>query len=96
MRGPHQIAWNTLSGLNLSQFEESQHDLITRLIKKMDPLRAIYPFGLASANVIMGWLLYQLSKPGWGSLLAVIGLFVILTVIGSAISEYQSASERST
>lgn len=61
----------------------------------MDPLQAIYPFGLASANVIMGWVLYQLSKPRWGGLLAVIGLFVILTLIGSVISEYQSASDRS-
>lgn len=61
----------------------------------MDPLRAIYPFGLASANVSMGWLLYQVSKPGWGGLLIMIGLFVILTLIGSAISECQSASERS-
>jgi hypothetical protein len=61
----------------------------------MDSLRAIYPFGLASANVIMGWLLYQLSKPGWGGLLIVIGLCVILTLIGSAISEFHSTSERS-
>jgi hypothetical protein len=94
-RDPHQIAWDTRSGLNIFPTEKSHRHLITPLIKKMDSLRAIYPFGLASANVSMGWLLYQLSKPGWGGLLVMIGLFVILTLIGSAISECQSASERS-
>lgn len=73
-----------------------RHHALTCPIKKMYLQQAIYPFGLASANVIMGWLLYQLSTPVWGGLLVVIGLFVILTWVGSTISELRPVFKKST
>jgi len=52
-------------------------------------LETIYPFGLASANLAMGWLLYHLSEPAVGGLLVMIGIFVILTAIGTTVSEHR-------
>lgn len=52
-------------------------------------LETVYPFALAGANIAMGWGLYRLSEPVFGGLLVVIGLFVILASIGSAVSEYR-------
>jgi len=49
-------------------------------------LETAYPFALAGANVFMGWVLYHLSEPGFGGLLVVIGLFVVLASIGRAVS----------
>jgi hypothetical protein len=54
-------------------------------------LESIYPFGLASANLAMGWLLYNFSEPVFGGLLIMTGVFVILTAIGTAVSEHHPA-----
>lgn len=62
----------------------------------MHLLRTVYPFSLAGANVAMGWLLYRLSEPILGVLLVVIGVFVILTSIGSAVSQHRPVQGEST
>jgi hypothetical protein len=54
----------------------------------MHQLETVYPFALGGANVFMGWVLYHVSGPGVGGLLAVIGLFVALASIGRTVSEY--------
>jgi len=53
--------------------------------------QTLYPIGLASTNIAIGWLLYYLSAPILGGLLVVVGAFVILTSIGSTFSRYKSA-----
>lgn len=50
-------------------------------------LEAVYPFAVGGANVALGWVLYHLSEPVFGGLLALIGLGVILTLIGSVVSD---------
>jgi hypothetical protein len=52
--------------------------------------QTLYPIGLASTNIAIGWLLYYLSEPILGGLLVVVGVFVILTSIGSTLSRYKS------
>lgn len=37
----------------------------------------------------MGWLLYYLSEPVLGGLLVLIGIFVVLASIGSALSRHR-------
>jgi hypothetical protein len=59
-------------------------------------LETIYPFGLASANLAMGWLLYHLSEPVLGGLLVMIGVFVILTTIGTTVIEHQPVLRKFT
>lgn len=53
-------------------------------------LQAVYPLALASSNIAMGWLLYYLSEPVLGGLLVVIGVVVMLTSVGSILSQCQS------
>ena len=53
-------------------------------------LRAVYTLALASTNIAMGWLFYYLSEPVFGGVLVVIGVFVILTSVGSTLSRCQS------
>ena len=52
----------------------------------MYPIRAVYPFAVAGANVAMGWLLYHLSGPVSGGLLVAVGLLVVLVSVGSTVS----------
>lgn len=58
-------------------------------MRAMYLLRAVYPCSLATANVAMGWLLYYLSEPVLGGLLVLIGIFVVLASIGSALSRHR-------
>lgn len=53
-------------------------------------LQTLYPLILASTNIAIGWLVYYLSEPVLGGLLVMIGVFVILTSIGSTLSRYKS------
>ena len=53
----------------------------------MYPVEAVYPFAVGGANVALGWVLYHLSEPVFGGLLVLIGLAVILTLIGSVVSD---------
>ena len=53
-------------------------------------LQAVYPLALAGTNIAMGWLFYYLSEPVLGGLLVAIGVFVILTSVGSTLSRCQS------
>lgn len=62
----------------------------------MYPFEVAYPFLLGGANMILGWVLYHLSEPVFGGLLALIGLSVILTLIGRVLSEYRPRLGRST
>ena len=62
----------------------------------MHLLRTVYPFALAGANVAMGWLLYRLSEPVLGVALVVVGIVVVLTSIGSAVSQHRPALGEST
>jgi hypothetical protein len=62
----------------------------------MHLLRTVYPFSLAGVNVAMGWLLYRLSEPALGVFLVVIGAFVVLTSIGSAVSRHRPVFGEST
>jgi hypothetical protein len=48
-------------------------------------LETMYPLSLASANLVLGWLLYHLSEPGLGVFLALIGIFVILAAVGGTL-----------
>lgn len=59
-------------------------------------LETVYPFALAGANMCLGWILYRLFKPVFGGLLVLIGLLVLLTMIGSTVSEYRPARGKST
>lgn len=52
-------------------------------------LETVYPFAIATANLALGWVLYHLSEPVFGGVLAVLGLFVILTSIGSTVSKHR-------
>jgi hypothetical protein len=52
--------------------------------------QTLYPIGLASTNIAIGWLLYYLSEPIFGGLLVVVGVFVIITLIGSTLSRCKS------
>jgi hypothetical protein len=54
-------------------------------------LQTLYPLILASTNIAIGWLVYYLSEPVLGGLLVMIGVFVILTSIGSTLSRYKTA-----
>ncbi len=54
-------------------------------------LQTLYPLILASTNIAIGWLVYYLSEPVLGGLLVMIGVFVILTSIGSTLSRYKAA-----
>lgn len=56
-------------------------------------LETIYPFVLASANMAVGWLLYDLFASPFAGLLVVVGLLVILALAGTAISD--TTAERS-
>lgn len=58
-------------------------------------LETIYPFALASANLLLGWILYRLSEPAFGGLLVVIGLFVLLAVVGRTVSEHRPVLSKS-
>jgi uncharacterized membrane protein len=58
-------------------------------------LETTYPFVLASVNMAMGWLLYYLSESVAGVLLVVIGLLVVLTLLGQAISEHRPITRNS-
>ena len=62
----------------------------------MSLLQISYPFALAGANLLFGWLFYQLSKPVFGGLLVVTGFFVILAVVGGTLSQHQPMFQRST
>jgi len=37
--------------------------------------QTLYPIGLASTSIAIGWLLYSLSEPIFGRLLVVVGIF---------------------
>ena len=56
----------------------------------MNLLQTLYPLGLASTNIIIGWLLYYLSETILGGLFVVVGIFVILTSIGSTLGRCKS------
>ena len=56
-------------------------------------LETMYPLSLASANLVLGWLLYHLSEPGLGVFLALIGIFVILAAVGGTLSQYRKPGE---
>jgi hypothetical protein len=52
-------------------------------------LETIYPLAIATANLALGWVLYRFSEPVFGGLLVILGLFVILTLIGSTLSRHR-------
>lgn len=52
-------------------------------------LETIYPFAIATANLALGWVLYHFSEPVFGGVLAILGLFVILTLIGRTVSKHR-------
>jgi hypothetical protein len=58
-------------------------------------LEAVYPLAVGGANVALGWVLYHLSEPVFGGLLVLIGLAVILTQIGSVVSDCRGKFENS-
>ena len=58
-------------------------------------LQTIYPFALASLNMAMGWLLYNLSEPVFGGLLVMTGVLVILISVGSTVNEYRPVLRKS-
>jgi len=62
----------------------------------MSLLQIVYPFALAGANLLFGWLFYHLSNPVFGGLLVVTGLFVILAVVGSTLRQHRPMFRRST
>lgn len=46
------------------------------------PVRhTIYPFGLATANIAAGWLLYGVLDVTLGAILAPIGVIIILAMV---------------
>ena len=52
--------------------------------------QTLYPIGLASTSIAIGWLLYSLSEPIFGRLLVVVEIFVIITSVESTLSRYKS------
>jgi hypothetical protein len=50
-------------------------------------LQSIYPVAVASVNMALGWLLYDLFGFVFGSVLVAIGVFVILALVGGSITE---------
>ena len=59
-------------------------------------LKTIYPLVIASGNIAMGGLLYHALESVLGILLVVIGLLVVLSMIGRAVSEHGPALGKST
>lgn len=51
----------------------------------------MYPVSLASANLAMGWLLYQFSEPLLGGLVMLVGVFVLLASVGRTVRQVQPA-----
>lgn len=54
-------------------------------------LQRMYPVSLASANLAMGWLLYQFSEPLLGGLVMLVGVFVLLASVGRTVRQVQPA-----
>lgn len=46
----------------------------------MPILQTLYPFGLAAANIAMGWLLYGVLNATLGVMLAPVGMIIVLAV----------------
>lgn len=47
----------------------------------MPILETIYPFGLAVANIAVGWLLYGTLNSSISTILASVGVIIILAVV---------------
>lgn len=59
----------------------------------MSILRSLYPYGLAAANVAVGWLLYDVLNSNLGVLLVTVGAVILLTVVHDRLRTRSSSSQ---
>ena len=54
----------------------------------MNVAEALYPYVLAVANIAIGWLSYDVSRPGLAVPFLAIGLLVFAAVVGQTLVQY--------
>jgi len=62
----------------------------------MNVVQILYPYVLATVNIVVGWLTYVLLTPDFAVPFLAIGLLVFIAVVGQTVAAHTPSRTRAT